>query len=276
VFFVIKTFRGLSLLDKLEQLKNILKSYSSAVVAYSGGVDSTFLAVITHQVLGEKSLAVTAVSPTYPEDQLIEAKEIATQYGFSHQVIHTKEFDEPDFIANPPNRCYYCKLALFKQIRQLADEKGFKEVLDGANVDDLSDFRPGHRATKELRVRSPLQEAGMTKADIREASRALSLPTWNKPACACLASRIPYGISITPEALQRIDQAEKYLFSLGFVEIRVRDHYPVARIEVGKSQLDLAWQQRDSIAVKLHEFGFPFVSLDLDGFRSGSMNVTIK
>ncbi len=263
-------------MDKLEQLKNLLKSFSSAVVAYSGGVDSTFLAVIAHEVLGERFLAVTAVSSTYPEDQLIEAKEIAAKYGFPLQVIHTREFDEPNFVANPPERCYYCKLALFKQIRQIAAEKGFQKVLDGANVDDLSDFRPGHRATNELKVRSPLQEVGMIKADIREYSRQMSLPTWNKPAYACLASRIPYGVSITPEALLRIDRAEKYLFSLGFIEVRVRDHYPVARIEIGKDQMDLAWQKREPIARKLHEVGFTFITLDLDGFRSGSMNVGVK
>ncbi len=262
-------------MDKLNQLRTLLKSYDGAVVAYSGGVDSTLLAVVAHEALGGKFLAVTAVSPTYPEEQLSEAKEIAAKYGFPLQVIYTQEFEEPDFVANPPNRCYYCKSALFQELRQVAAEKGLTEVLDGANVDDLGDHRPGHQAAKEFQVRSPLQEVGMTKADIRQASRQLSLPTWNKPAYACLASRIPYGVSITPEALQRIDLAEQYLFSLGFVEVRVRDHYPVARIEIGKGQLDSAWEQRESIAKKLHEIGFLFVTLDLDGFRSGSMNAAI-
>jgi uncharacterized protein len=264
------------LLDKLEQLKSILKSYSSAVVAYSGGVDSTFLAVVAHQVLGEKVLAVTAVSPTYPDDQLDEARAIAGQFGFRHEVIHTNEFEEPDFVSNPPNRCYYCKLALLKDLRQLADEKGLKEVLDGANVDDLADYRPGHQAVKEVGVLSPLREAGMTKADIREYSKQMSLPTWSKPAYACLASRVPYGTMITPEILQRIDKGEKFLHSLGLVEIRVRDHFPVARIEVGKEQIDRAWEHRSLIAEKLHEIGYHFVALDLDGFRSGSMNVGLK
>lgn len=263
-------------MDKLEQLKTILKSYSSAVVAYSGGVDSTFLAVVAHQVLGDKSLAVTAVSPTYPEEQLDEAKTIAAQFGFRHQVIHTNEFAEPDFISNPPNRCYYCKLSLLKDLRKLADGQGFQEVLEGANVDDLSDYRPGHQAVKEVGVCSPLREAGMTKADIREYSRQLSLPTWNKPAYACLASRVPYGTQITSEILGRIGQAEKFLYSLGLIEVRVRDHFPVARIEVGKDQMDQAWGKREVIAAKLHELGYSFVALDLDGFRSGSMNVGLK
>lgn len=262
-------------MDKLEQLKNLLKSYSSALVAYSGGVDSTFLAVVSHQVLAERSLAVTAVSATYPEDQLNEARAIAAQFGFHHQIIHTNEYEEPNFVSNPPDRCYYCKLALLNDLRRLADEKGFREVLDGANLDDLADYRPGHRAVQEVGVRSPLREAGMTKADIREYSRQMSLPTWNKPAYACLASRIPYGTRITPDVLLRIYQSEGFLRSLGLIEVRVRDHYPVARIEVGKDQMDQAWAQRTLIAGRLHEIGYPFISLDLDGFRSGSLNVCL-
>lgn len=223
----------------------------------------------------EKSLAVTAVSPTFPEEQLDEAGAIATRFGFRHQFIHTNEYVEPNFVANPPNRCYYCKLIILNELRRLADEKGFREVLDGANVDDLADYRPGHQAVLEVGVRSPLLETGMTKADIREYSRQLSLPTWNKPAYACLATRIPYGTRITPDALQRISQSENFLHSLGLCEVRVRDHYPVARIEVGKDQMNQAWGQRDCIAGKLHEIGYPFISLDLNGFRSGSMNVDL-
>ena len=263
-------------MDKLSHLKTILASCPSALVAYSGGVDSTFLAVMAHQVLGDKVLMVTAISPTYPEDQLDEARAIAAQFGFQHQVIHTHEFDEPEFVANPPDRCYYCKLSLLKDLRRLADEKGLKEILEGSNVDDLSDYRPGHRAVIEVGVRSPLREAGLTKADIREFSKQMGLTTWNKPAYACLASRVPYGAPITPEILQRIDQAEKYLHSLGFMEVRVRDHFPVARVEVGKEQMDRAWERRSLIAEKLHGIGYPYVTLDLDGFRSGSMNAGLK
>lgn len=261
-------------MDKFSELKSLLQSFSGAVVAFSGGVDSTFLAVIAHQVLGDRSLAVTAVSPTYPEHQLSEAKELAAQFGLRHQIIYTNEFEEPSFLENPANRCYYCKLALFQDLQRLAVEKGLAVVLDGANVDDLGDHRPGHQAARELGVRSPLQEVGLTKQEIRQLSKDLSLPTWNKPAYACLASRIPYGKPITSEALKRIDEAEKYLALLDLTEVRVRDHYPIARIEV--SDLNKVWERRVEIARKLHELGFPYVTLDLDGFRSGSMNEVLK
>jgi pyridinium-3,5-biscarboxylic acid mononucleotide sulfurtransferase len=263
-------------LDKLQKLKDLLQTLPGAVVAYSGGVDSTFLAVVAHEVLGDRALAVTAVSPTYPEQQLSEAQALVTQYGLPHLVIHTHEFDDNNFVANPSDRCYYCKSSLFGQLRQLADEKGWGVVLDGANVDDLADHRPGHRAAHELSVRSPLQEVGLTKQEIRDLSQSLALPTWNKPAYACLASRIPYGNKITPEVLKRIDLAESFLSSLGLVQFRVRDHYPIARIEVDQKQLDYAWQNRQKITAKLHELGFPYVALDMDGFRSGSMNEILK
>ncbi len=264
-------------MDKLEVLRQILKQLPGAVVAYSGGVDSTFLAYVAHQTLGDKMLAVTAVSPTYPEDQLTEAQAVVDKYGFRHTVIQTNEFDDPQFTKNPSNRCYFCKHALFEDLTRIANEEGpGVVVLDGANVDDGSDHRPGHQAARELGIRSPLQEAGFTKADIRRYSQEFALPTWDKPAYACLASRIPYGREITPDILQRIDLAETFLKNLGFREFRVRDHHPVARIEIGKSELDAAWQQRERISAKLHELGFPYVSLDLDGFRSGSMNAVLS
>jgi uncharacterized protein len=262
-------------MDKLEALQNLIQTFPSALVAYSGGVDSTFLAVVVHRVLGERMLAVTAVSPTYPEDQLTEAKDLAAQFGFPLQVITTHEFDDPEFINNPPERCYFCKLALFKELHEIANLKNLAVILDGANQDDLADYRPGHRAAQEMKVRSPLREVGLTKAEIRELSEKLGLPTWQKPAYACLASRIPYGQAITLEALKRIDQAESFLASLGLQEIRVRDHFPVARLEIGKTGLEGAWKLREQIAEKLHEFGFPYVTIDLDGFRSGSMNEMI-
>jgi pyridinium-3,5-biscarboxylic acid mononucleotide sulfurtransferase len=262
----------LQLLDKLQELKELLQTLPGAVIAYSGGVDSTFLAVIAHQVLGERALAVTAVSPTYPEQQLEEARVLVAKYGLPHQVIHTNEFEDVHFVDNSSDRCYYCKSSLFQQLCRISAEKGWGVVLDGANVDDLSDHRPGHRAAGEMGIRSPLQEVGLTKQEIRDFSKGMALPTWNKPAYACLASRIPYGNKITPEALQRIDQAESFLSSLGLVQFRVRDHHPIARIEVAASELDRAWQMREKISAKLHELGFAYVALDMDGFRSGSMN----
>ena len=262
-------------MDKMDALQKLISTFPSAIVAFSGGVDSTFLAVLVYRILGEHSLAVTAVSPTYPEAQLTEARELAARYGFPHQVIHTDEFADPEYINNPPERCYFCKRSLFRELRKIADEKGFAVLLDGANFDDLADFRPGHRAASEMKVRKPLQEVGLTKAEIRELSKQMGLPTWKKPAYACLASRIPYGRTITAEALARIDQAESFLISLGFQEIRVRDHFPVARLEIGQADLEQAWQLRHQIASKLHELGFPYVSIDLDGFRSGSMNAVL-
>lgn len=262
-------------MDKIQALKELLQKMPGAVIAYSGGVDSTFLAVMAHEVLGDKTLAVTAVSPTYPEQQLSEAEALAKKFGLAHKVIQTNEFDDTQYVANPANRCYYCKLSLYKDLCRIANEKGWV-VLDGANVDDLSDHRPGHQAAKEMGVRSPLQEAGLSKQDIRDFSRERSLPTWNKPAYACLASRIPYGSKITPENLKRIDRAENFLNDLGFTQFRVRDHFPIARVEVSAEQLDTAWQNREKISAKLHELGFTYVTLDLDGFRSGSMNETLK
>lgn len=262
-------------MGKLAALQNLLATFPSAIVAFSGGVDSTFLAVMAHRTLGERFLAVTAVSPTYPDAQLAEARDLATQFGFPHAEISTNEFSDPDFIRNPPERCYFCKRTLFQELQRIAAEKGFAVLLAGENLDDLADFRPGHRAAQEMNVRHPLQEVGLSKAEIREFSRREDLPTWDKPAYACLASRIPYGRIITTEALARIDQAESFLLSLGFQELRVRDHFPVARLEFGKAELERAWDLRPQIAARLHELGFPYVTVDLDGFRSGSMNAVL-
>lgn len=263
-------------MNKLVKLKELLQLLPGVVIAYSGGVDSTFLTVIAKEILGDRALAVTAVSPTYPEQQLSEAKELAARFGINHVVITTDEFSEPNFTANPPERCYYCKMALFQELKKIAKERGDWSIIDGANIDDLSDYRPGHRAAEELGVRSPLQEVGLTKSEIRDLSKKMSLPTWNKPAYACLASRVPYGTQITPEGLKRIDLAESFLTSIGLAQLRVRDHFPVARIEVGRDELDKAWQNRETITAKLHQIGYPYVTLDLDGFRSGSMNEILK
>ncbi len=270
------TYLEVIYLNKLEMLKDLLSNFSGAVIAYSGGVDSTFLAVVAQEVLGERVLSVTAVSPTYPEHQLSEAKELAARFGINHMIITTNEFADPNFTENPPERCYYCKKSLFLQIKKIAEEKGNWVLIDGANKDDLSDYRPGHRATQELGVRSPLQELAFTKQDIRDYSKEMSLPTWDKPAYACLASRVPYGNKITPEVLKRIELAESFLTSLGLIQIRVRDHFPIARIEIGPAELDKTWQNREIISKELHRIGYPYVTLDMDGLRSGSMNEILK
>lgn len=259
-------------MEKTEQLRALLESLPGAVVAFSGGVDSTFLAFMAAEVLGERALAVTAVSATYPERQREEAVAAAAELGIAHRIIETNEFEDEHFVANPSDRCYYCKSELYGVLGKTAQEKGGWIVLDGANKDDEADHRPGHRAATEMGVRSPLREVGLTKAEIRELSKEYQLPTWDKPAFACLASRIPYGQTITQENLKRVDQGEEFLRTLGFHEFRLRDHYPVARIEVGAAEMDKAWEERTSIAKRLHELGYSFVSLDLDGFRSGSMN----
>lgn len=261
--------------QKIEELNKILRGLPGAVVAYSGGVDSTLLAYLAQQALGARSMAVTAVSPTYPASQLEVARAIALKYGFNFKVIYTNEFANEEFVANHPERCYYCKRELFAELKRIADKLGYV-VCDGANADDYFDYRPGHRAALEMGVHSPLLEVGLSKAEIRSLSKELKLPTWNKPAYACLASRIPYDVKITPDKLSRIERGEAFLASLGLKTFRLRDHDPIARLEVAKEELDQAWALRESIAGALHVLGFKYVTLDMDGFRSGSMNEVLQ
>ena len=261
---------------KLAALRAYLKQTEGIVIAFSGGVDSTFLAAVATEELGPKALAVTALSPTYPQREQKEAVEFAARLGIRHELVESNELDIPGFADNPVNRCYFCKSELFRIIRSIADRHGIKVIADGTNADDSKDYRPGRRAAQELGVASPLLEAGMTKADIRSLSRSMGLPTAEKPAFACLASRFPYGTRITEEKLKTVDRVENALRRLGFKQVRVRHHGEVARIEVepeaiGRFALN---EVRNQVLEAAKNAGFAYVALDLEGYRTGSMNET--
>lgn len=264
-------------IEKYRQLQNIVADCGEVIVAFSGGVDSTFLLKVCKDVLGERVVAVTASSESFPQREVLQAKEIAKAIGCTHLIIETSELDVPGFSDNPPNRCYLCKRELFGKIRQVALEKGIKVIFDGSNADDRGDFRPGRKALKELGVRSPLEEAGLGKEEIRALSRALGLPNWERPPFACLASRFPYRTRITRRALERVDRAEDFLFHLGFRLFRVRDHGEVARIEFGPKELRELWEGGlvSKVVQGVKSAGYQFVTLDLEGYRTGSMNRTL-
>jgi len=261
-------------MDKLERLKEILGKSSGVLVAFSGGVDSTFLLKVAHMVLGERAIALTASSPTAPPGELEAAEELARLVGCRHIVISSHELDNPSFTQNPVNRCYFCKDELYRVSRLQADSLEISTVVDGTNLDDLKDHRPGLKAAKEWRIRHPLVEAGMAKEEIRRYSRELNLPSWNKPAIACLSSRFPYGIEINVERLQKIAACERFLQELRFREFRVRYHGELVRIEVAPEEIQRFFEPgtREAIVEKFKEVGFSFVSLDLQGYRTGSMN----
>lgn len=259
---------------KLAQLREILTSLQGVVVAFSGGVDSSLVLAVARECLKEKCLAATATSETYSHKELDAARAFARKIGAEHCVFETSELGIEGFRENPPDRCYFCKHELFSKLRELAGERGLAHVADGANADDRNDHRPGMRAGAELAVRSPLMEAGITKDEVREISRALGLPTWGRPARACLASRFPYGSAITADKLVQVAAAEDVLDSLGFTQFRVRHHGDVARIEVPADEVPRLVEPgtRAKVVAELKRAGFTYVTVDLQGFRSGSMN----
>jgi pyridinium-3,5-biscarboxylic acid mononucleotide sulfurtransferase len=262
--------------EKLNKLTNLLKEYKSAVIAFSGGVDSTFLSRIAKDIYGDNLLLITATSSTYPFYELDDAKSLAALLGIKHRIIVSEEIDIPGYSDNPPDRCYYCKSELFGKIKYIASQEGYAVMLDGSNADDLKDFRPGMKAKQEKGVISPLAESGFTKSDIRHFSAKLNLPTATKQSYACLASRFPYGEKITKIKLDRLAMAEFEVRKLGFSQFRIRSHENLARFEFIPEEMDKAWQVKDKLTKICQRSGFNYITIDLLGYRTGSMNEVLS
>ncbi len=264
--------------QKWDHLKALLRDMQCAVLAYSGGVDSSLLLRAAAEVMGPRLVAVTAVSETYPDSELLSAKEFARPLGVTHRILRTEELASEDFVRNAPDRCYHCKKELFEKLKRIADREGIAVVIEGSNTDDLADYRPGRKAAQEFSVRSPLVEAGLSKAEVRELARMLNLPVWNKPSLACLSSRIPYGTRITSGILRTIQVAEDHMHTLGFRQVRVRHHGETARIEIDRAEFErlLNDEVAGRITATLKSLGYTYVCLDLEGYRTGSMNESLN
>ena len=264
--------------QKLKQLKNLFQDMERALIAYSGGVDSTLVAKIAYDVLGDRALAITAVSPSLLPEELIDAQTQAAQIGIEHELVETHEMDNPNYTSNPIDRCYFCKSELHDTLKPLALKRGYPYVVDGVNADDLQDYRPGIQAATERGARSPLAEVGVSKAEVREISRSLGLAWWDKPAQPCLSSRFPYGEAITVTKLQRVGRAEIYLRQLGYDNLRVRSQEDTAKIELPAAEITQFVQQVDlpALVKTFQELGFVYVTLDLEGYRSGKLNQVLQ
>ncbi len=258
--------------QKLDDLRQVFAQLDAVIVAYSAGVDSTLVLRVAHDVLGDRVMAATGLSDTYPEEEMAEARALAQEIGVEHVMMRTEELTDPRYAMNSHQRCFFCKNELYGKLRELADERGIPHIVDGTNADDVGDHRPGLRAAREIGVRSPLQEVGMTKDEIREISNELGLRTWDKPAFACLSSRFPYGTPITVEKLKQVATAERAIRELGFRGFRVRHHDTMARLEVDPDDFPRVVELHSEIVAKLRAAGYRFVTLDLQGYRSGSLN----